>query len=81
MSDRVIRFAQGLCLLIIPNVFEDLFLLIAICRKLSEQKTKLAYFDCVREYIYIVEGNSSDAVRERNYSADSNKIYGFGIVE
>ena len=31
-------------------------------------------------YIYTVEGNSSDAVRERNYSADSNKIYGFGIV-
>ncbi len=31
-------------------------------------------------YVYTVEGNSSDAVRERNYSADSNKIYGFGIV-
>ena len=31
-------------------------------------------------YIYTVEGNSSDAVRERSYSADSNKIYGFGIV-
>ena len=31
-------------------------------------------------YIYTVEGNSSDAVREKNYSADSNKIYGFGIV-
>lgn len=30
--------------------------------------------------IYTVEGNSSDAVRERNYSADSNKIFGFGIV-
>ncbi len=30
--------------------------------------------------IYTVEGNSSDAVRERNYSADSNKIYGFGVV-
>ena len=31
-------------------------------------------------YIYTVEGNSSDAVRERSYSVDSNKIYGFGIV-
>ena len=31
-------------------------------------------------YIYTVEGNSSDAVRERSYSADSNKIYGFGVV-
>ena len=31
-------------------------------------------------YIYTVEGNSSDAVRERNYSAESYKIYGFGIV-
>lgn len=31
-------------------------------------------------YIYTVEGNSSDAVRERNYSADSNKIYGLGIA-
>ena len=31
-------------------------------------------------YIFTIEGNSSDAVRERNYSADSNKIFGFGIV-
>ena len=31
-------------------------------------------------YIYTVEGNSSDAVRERNYPAGSYKIYGFGIV-
>lgn len=31
-------------------------------------------------YIYTVEGNSSDAVRERSYSANSNHIYGFGII-
>ena len=31
-------------------------------------------------YIYTVEGNSSDAVREKQYSANSNKIYGFGVV-
>ena len=31
-------------------------------------------------YIYTVEGNSSDAVRERSYSANSNQIFGFGIV-
>ncbi len=31
-------------------------------------------------YIYTVEGNSSDAVRERSYLASSYKIYGFGIV-
>ncbi len=30
--------------------------------------------------IYTVEGNSSDAVREKNYAAYSNHIYGFGIV-
>ena len=31
-------------------------------------------------YIYTVEGNKSDAVAEGTYSANSNKIYGFGIV-
>ena len=31
-------------------------------------------------YIYTVEGNSSDTVRERSYSADSNQIFGFGVV-
>ena len=31
-------------------------------------------------YIYTVEGNSNDAVREKQYSANSNKIYGFGVV-
>ena len=31
-------------------------------------------------YIYTVEGNKSDAVAEGTYSADSNKIYGFGVV-
>ena len=31
-------------------------------------------------YIYTVEGNSSDAVRERSYSANSDHIYGFGVV-
>ena len=31
-------------------------------------------------YIYTVEGNSSDAVRERSYSADSDHIFGFGVV-
>ena len=30
--------------------------------------------------IYTVEGNSSDAVREKNYTANSNHIFGFGIV-
>ena len=32
-------------------------------------------------YIYTVEGNKSDAVSEGAYSANSNKICGFGIVE
>ena len=31
-------------------------------------------------YIYTVEGNKSDAVAEGTYSANSNKIYGFGII-
>ncbi len=31
-------------------------------------------------YIYTAEGNKSDAVAEGTYSANSNKIYGFGIV-
>ena len=31
-------------------------------------------------YIYTVEGNSNDAVREKQYSAHSNKIYGFGVI-
>ena len=31
-------------------------------------------------YIYTVEGNKSDAVAEGTYSADSNKIYGFGVI-
>ena len=31
-------------------------------------------------YIYTVEGNSSDAVREKQYSANSNHIFGFGVV-
>ena len=31
-------------------------------------------------YIYTVEGNSNDAVREKQYSANSNKIYGFGVI-
>ena len=30
--------------------------------------------------IYTVEGNSSDAVREKNYAANSNHIFGFGVV-
>jgi len=30
--------------------------------------------------IYTVEGNSSDAVRERSYSADSSSLFGFGVV-
>ena len=29
---------------------------------------------------YTVEGNSSDAVREKNYAANSNHIYGFGVI-
>lgn len=31
-------------------------------------------------YIYTVEGNSNDAVREKQYSANSNHIFGFGVV-
>lgn len=31
-------------------------------------------------YVYTVEGNSGDAVREKSYSADSKCIFGFGIV-
>ena len=31
-------------------------------------------------YIYTVEGNKGDAVAEGTYSADSNKIYGFGVI-
>ena len=31
-------------------------------------------------YIYTVEGNSSDAVRENSYSADSSSLFGFGVV-
>ena len=31
-------------------------------------------------YIYTVEGNSNDAVREKQYSANSNHIFGFGSV-
>ena len=31
-------------------------------------------------YIYTVEGNSSDAVRERSYSANSKSLFGFGVV-
>ncbi len=30
--------------------------------------------------IYTVEGNSSDAVREKDYAANSDHIFGFGIV-
>ena len=30
--------------------------------------------------IYTVEGNSSDAVREKDYAANSNHIFGFGVV-
>lgn len=30
--------------------------------------------------IYTVEGNSNDAVREKNYAANSNHIFGFGAV-
>ena len=30
--------------------------------------------------IYTVEGNSSDAVREKDYSANSNHIFGFGMI-
>ncbi len=30
--------------------------------------------------IYTVEGNSSDAVREKNYAVNSNHIFGFGVV-
>ncbi len=31
-------------------------------------------------YIYTVEGNSGDAVREKSYSADSKCIFGFGLA-
>ena len=31
-------------------------------------------------YIHTVEGNSSDAVREKSYSADSASLFGFGVV-
>ena len=31
-------------------------------------------------YIYTVEGNKSDAVAEGTYSADSDNIFGFGVV-
>ena len=31
-------------------------------------------------YIYTVEGNKSDAVAEGTYSADSNKLFGFGVI-
>ena len=31
-------------------------------------------------YIYTVEGNSSDAVREKSYSADSVNVFGFGAM-
>ena len=31
-------------------------------------------------YIYTVEGNSSDAVRERSYSADNKSLFGFGVI-
>lgn len=31
-------------------------------------------------YIYTVEGNSGDAVREKSYSADSKYVFGFGII-
>ena len=31
-------------------------------------------------YIYTVEGNKGDAVAEGSYSANSNKIFGFGVV-
>ncbi len=30
--------------------------------------------------IYTVEGNSSDAVREKDYSTNSNHIFGFGMI-
>lgn len=30
--------------------------------------------------IYTVEGNSGDAVREKNYAANSNHIFGFGVI-
>ena len=31
-------------------------------------------------FIYTVEGNSTDAVREKQYSANSNHIFGFGVI-
>jgi hypothetical protein len=31
-------------------------------------------------YIYTVEGNSGDAVREKSYSADNKCVFGFGII-
>ena len=31
-------------------------------------------------YIHTVEGNKSDAVAEGSYSADSDKVFGFGVV-
>ena len=31
-------------------------------------------------YIYTVEGNSSNAVREKSYSADSVNVFGFGAM-
>lgn len=30
--------------------------------------------------IYTVEGNSSDSVREKSYAANSNHLYGFGVI-
>ncbi|MCD7893513.1 MAG: lysozyme family protein [Erysipelotrichaceae bacterium] len=32
-------------------------------------------------YIYTIEGNSSDEVKEKKYSTDYKRIYGYGIVQ
>lgn len=36
---------------------------------------------CDGEYVYTVEGNSGDAVRQRMYAIDSESIYGYGLPE
>ncbi|MCL2426582.1 MAG: CHAP domain-containing protein, partial [Oscillospiraceae bacterium] len=31
-------------------------------------------------YVYTIEGNSSDSVRQRSYLLNSNRVFGYGIV-
>ena len=35
---------------------------------------------CENGRVYTVEGNSGDAVRQRNYVVDNIKILGYGII-